>query len=233
MPVEVACEECGSVSEKPPSEADGSNFCGRDCYESHVANTVTLSCDNCGDDFERNESQAERRERSFCSKGCYTEWQETEGPRGEDHWSFESIEIVCDNCGETYFEEPSHAEKYERSFCSKECEQEWKSEHLFGAGEDAPNWRGGHEKHYGETWEEQREKAIKRAGGSCESCGTDEGELRRSPDVHHIKPLRLFDNPDDAHSLDNLIALCPRCHNRFDSRVVLSALLSDGVAGAV
>lgn len=32
------------------------------------------------------------------------------------------------------------------------------------------------------------------------------------PDVHHIKPVRDFDEPQEAHEMTNLITLCKRCH---------------------
>jgi len=41
-------------------------------------------------------------------------------------------------------------------------------------------------------------------------------ELGQKPDVHHIKPFRTFDEPTEAHDLDNLIALCRSCHRNAE-----------------
>ncbi|WP_306438828.1 HNH endonuclease [Natronococcus pandeyae] len=36
--------------------------------------------------------------------------------------------------------------------------------------------------------------------------------MGREPDVHHITPVREFENPQRAHTVDNLISLCRSCH---------------------
>jgi predicted HNH restriction endonuclease len=36
--------------------------------------------------------------------------------------------------------------------------------------------------------------------------------MGREPDVHHITPVRDFDEPQNAHTLDNVICLCRSCH---------------------
>ncbi|AEM55672.1 conserved hypothetical protein [Haloarcula hispanica ATCC 33960] len=52
-------------------------------------------------------------------------------------------------------------------------------------------------------------------------CGTAAEELGRNPDVHHIVPVRLFAAMPalavrDAHTLDNVVSLCPGCHRRAE-----------------
>ena len=36
--------------------------------------------------------------------------------------------------------------------------------------------------------------------------------MGREPDVHHITPVRDFEDPQDAHRLDNVVCLCRSCH---------------------
>jgi hypothetical protein len=47
-------------------------------------NRVTLSCHNCGDEFETVASREERAK--YCSRGCY--YEDMDMPTGEDHWSW-------------------------------------------------------------------------------------------------------------------------------------------------
>jgi|APHM01.1.fsa_nt_gi HNH endonuclease. len=66
---------------------------------------------------------------------------------------------------------------------------------------------------YGPSWPEKREQALKRDGHKCRICGDED-----SPNVHHIKRRRLFEDPDDANTLDNMITLCNSCHGKCEGR---------------
>jgi predicted HNH restriction endonuclease len=87
-------------------------------------------------------------------------------------------------------------------------------------GEGNPNWAGGYEKYYGANWERKRTEALERDGFACLVCGvcTEEHRKRynRGLDVHHVRPIRTFDEPEDANTLDNLVTLCDRCHKRWE-----------------
>jgi len=48
-------------------------------------------------------------------------------------------ELICENCGGTYQEYPSKAER--SRFCSKECKSQWESKNK--TGKNNPNWSGG------------------------------------------------------------------------------------------
>jgi predicted HNH restriction endonuclease len=37
--------------------------------------------------------------------------------------------------------------------------------------------------------------------------------------VHHIKPFREFDHPEEANKPENLIGLCQSCHMKREPRV--------------
>jgi DEAD/DEAH box helicase domain-containing protein len=76
---------------------------------------------------------------------------------------------------------------------------------------------------YGPSWPQAREGARVRDGHRCRQCGAPERE-GRAHDVHHIRPFREFgylpgENRNDrlANDLDNLITLCPTCHQRAES----------------
>ncbi|TFH36265.1 MAG: DEAD/DEAH box helicase, partial [Anaerolineales bacterium] len=76
---------------------------------------------------------------------------------------------------------------------------------------------------YGPSWTQAREGARVRDGRQCRQCAAPERE-GRAHDVHHIRPFREYgfipgENRNDrlANDLDNLITLCPTCHQRAES----------------
>lgn len=89
-------------------------------------------------------------------------------------------------------------------------------------GEDNPAWKGGNSHNYSsKQWRKQREEALERDDYECQACGmtNDEhlNEFGRELDVHHIEPLRTFNDPVDSHDLDNLITLCRPHHREYES----------------
>jgi DEAD/DEAH box helicase domain-containing protein len=76
---------------------------------------------------------------------------------------------------------------------------------------------------YGPSWSQARKAARARDGFICRQCGAPE-RAGRAHDVHHLKPFRTFgyipgENRNDlvANDLDNLVTLCPSCHQRAES----------------
>lgn len=73
----------------------------------------------------------------------------------------------------------------------------------------------------GSDWDTQRQKALERAGWVCEWCGrTNEEELDdigRGLHVHHRVHFREFGKPADANKLDNLLAVCSKCHKTVEN----------------
>ncbi|MFC7075040.1 HNH endonuclease [Haloarcula halophila] len=107
----------------------------------------------------------------------------------------------------------------EVTLCSRDCHSEWLSDGFTGDGH--PNWRGGGIDDYGPGWNAVRERALDRDGNACVVCGDDADDIGRNPDVHHVVPVRLFAASPvlavrDAHTLDNVVSLCPACHRRAE-----------------
>jgi 5-methylcytosine-specific restriction endonuclease McrA len=77
---------------------------------------------------------------------------------------------------------------------------------------------------YGPDWWRYRRKALKRDRGQCRVCGTKFPDFEYGLHVHHITPLREFEDDSDSidyekgHALDNLVTLCPPCHWEFENR---------------
>jgi 5-methylcytosine-specific restriction endonuclease McrA len=86
------------------------------------------------------------------------------------------------------------------------------------SGPDNPNWRGGYSNRYGSGWSIVRDR-IRARDEVCQHCGHDGSEYRL--EVHHIIPVRLFRDVDDAtvsdaHDPENLVLLCNHCHPKAD-----------------
>ena len=86
-------------------------------------------------------------------------------------------------------------------------------------GERNPQWKGGVSDSYGPGWYNAR-KLVRERDSVCQNCGRDGSE--RQLDVHHIIPLRLFDQAENtsiskAHHPGNLVLLCRPCHRRAEA----------------
>jgi 5-methylcytosine-specific restriction endonuclease McrA len=176
------------------------------------------TCDSCGTTFEYYPSE---KEGCFCSE-CVknAEWRHTRQISGADNpnWNGGKLSFDCSVCERPVKRYPSDVTG-EIVLCSRDCHAEWLSEAFTGDGH--PNWRGGGVGEYGPGWRAVREQALDRDDHACVLCGTDADELGRNPDVHHIVPVRLFAamralTVRDAHTLDNVVSLCPSCHRRAE-----------------
>jgi len=89
------------------------------------------------------------------------------------------------------------------------------------SGELNPNWEGGYEPYYGANWYEKRQAARERDGYECVACGMSDKEHGEKYgwelEVHHITPIREFENPENANTLENLITLCRPHHRQYES----------------
>ncbi len=73
---------------------------------------------------------------------------------------------------------------------------------------------------YPANWKQIRERILQRADDCCEFCGVQNHTYRLNPLTGKIARIvltiaHLNHTPEDC-SLDNLRALCQRCHNRYD-----------------
>ncbi|WP_424001579.1 HNH endonuclease [Haloarcula salina] len=185
------------------------------------------TCDICQAPFDYYPSNKSGRYCSECVE--HRSWRDPPQQTGASHpaWKGGKLSFSCDNCD-------SHVERYpsqiqsEIVLCSRDCHAEWLSEAFTGDGH--PNWRGGGVGDYGPGWKAVRERALERDGHACVLCGTDADDLGRNPDVHHILPVRLFAavpalTVRDAHTMDNVVSLCPGCHRRAEFGHVSRAAL--------
>jgi len=161
------------------------------------------TCDLCGTKFARCDSQTTDG-KSYCSEECYG--KTLEGITGEDHSSWkEKVILTCDECGCNYKAYPSDVDRYPHNFCNYDCFVEWET-----SAEETLS--------YGPNWEEIAESVRERDDHTCtyEGCNRTECSDGRKLHVHHIIPLREFENHEQANDKDNLRTLCDEHHRRVE-----------------
>ncbi len=77
---------------------------------------------------------------------------------------------------------------------------------------------------YGPNWPQQRQAARQRDGFRCRHCNAPESS--RQHDVHHLIPFRAFSSYIQANALENLVTLCPACHQKAELAVRVRSGLS-------
>jgi len=153
-------------------------------------------CPVCGEEFEFYPS----RETKTCSPECgYQTF-----PEGEDHGSYDpDAHVECEQCGDT-FEKKYYDKETQGRFCSTECWSEWCDDHP-----ERRDFEG-----YGAGFKNLRRK-IRNRDTVCQICGHDGTEHRL--ECHHIRKVATFENPSDAHTMDNAVLLCASCHRHADA----------------
>lgn len=214
------CQNCG----KGLGDGYGVKYCSQECFhEGHSfagknnpnynGGKVSAECRICGKEFGYYPSD---KKGWYCPE-CVEkeEWRTPPVVTGSDNprWVGGKTEKECNVCGSIVRRYPSGFEN-DVVCCSEECRKIWLSESFTGEGH--PNWKGGGSIHYGKGWRRARLAALDRDGHTCRVCGATRDDLGRNPDVHHIIPVREFADPEDAHTVDNLICLCVTCHRNAD-----------------
>lgn len=210
-----ACRDCGV----PFYDPDGQRILCADCQVPRTGesrwepgNTET-ACIECGATFLHYPSE---KEGLFCPD-CVRDDEVACIPPTSDP-SDGRTTVECAHCQEPHDVFDHTIALQEHFFCDRECYPTWLAEERRQDGvwsaSDNPNWQDGNEWSgpYGTGWSHARKRALDRDEYTCQRCGATRGELGQNPDVHHVKPVRLFDEPAQAHVLENLICLCRNCH---------------------
>lgn len=205
-------------------------YCSESCLKSSVSyagknnpnyegGKRETDCEICGESFEYYPSNKRGKYCQVCVEK--EDWREIPMITGEDHprWNGGKQEYDCAVCGDTIERHPSGVTG-DNVVCSTACHSTLLSEQFTGEGH--PNWEGGgRNEAYGTGWREIRQKALQRDRYKCVNCGKTSAEMGRNPDVHHLKPVREFIDAEhltaeSAHTLDNVVCLCIRCHRKAD-----------------
>jgi 5-methylcytosine-specific restriction endonuclease McrA len=188
------CSECN-----PHSGENNPNFSG---------GKDSSKCLCCGDTIHYYPSAKSGKYCSDCQKERPWVDEDSVNRMGEpSHYGNTEI-VECHHCGENIEKPVSEVE--EKNFCDITCLSEWKSDSYQAEGH--PNWTGGYESEYIKGWWSSKQEVLERDKHQCVMCGKSKEEMGREPDVHHIEPLREFDDLQKAHDPNNLVSLCRQCH---------------------
>jgi 5-methylcytosine-specific restriction endonuclease McrA len=180
---------------------------------------VSVQCTYCGDNFDKIHSRASEHENHFCNSECHKKFlAEMRNVSGENSPSYSGGKEVyqCENCDKNVEKWPSQV--CGDVVCSDKCFNSIHSEKM--SGENHPRWKGGDVK-YGKNWESVREAQIERDYFECVKCGITRSEHLEKYDadlsVHHIIPIRNFDEPENGNFEENLKTLCKSCHRTVEN----------------
>ena len=194
------CKGCGTEFYDPKARKSYCDDCNPNAGQ-HNGNwkdaKETTDCERCGEEFDYYPSD---KDGVYCSD-CVEDADEFLGTHYADVHDIEPVSRTCEFCEEDFQILPCFLRLGGGRFCSDGCQNKWMSEQ-WGDGEAVYNGK----------WRPVRRAALDRDDHTCQHCGKDKSEIGQEPDVHHITPVREFDDPQDAHTLSNVISLCPSCH---------------------
>lgn len=121
----------------------------------------------------------------------------------------EYIDVECFVCGDIHT--VTRTEYSDRFFCSESCLSSYNSSRM--EGESNPRYVDGESqgKSYDSEWRSVRDSVVKRDGGKCVCCG-EKSNLH----VHHIVPVREFEDSCEAHYIENAVTVCASCHRNIE-----------------
>jgi 5-methylcytosine-specific restriction endonuclease McrA len=199
-------EECPSCDDSFKTK-QGMRLHHKEVHNESISGEI-VKCSWCDSKKREPQYKVEDCDTFFCDKECQSKWMK-ENRNSEDNPAYKDTSNICKWCNEKYHVKKSVQKT--SNFCSKECSSSWKSENI--RGDEHPRWQGGYKEYYGWSWDKRREDIQKRDSNNCQNCGLNSQETL---DVHHIVPVRTFDNPNNAHFDENMYQLCDECHKKFE-----------------
>jgi 5-methylcytosine-specific restriction endonuclease McrA len=155
---------------------------------------------------------ASEKYRRKMSKSVRKAWENRPGPmtgrngKSNPNWKGGRF-VTCHKCGKQFWKSPSQLNTMYH-FCSRICVGTQSSERSIKSRQK----KGINP--YTSYWLTISSQVRKRDNHECQICGTRYKKYKLP--VHHVKPISQFDDPIDAHYLNNLVTLCRKCHKRVE-----------------
>jgi len=99
-------------------------------------------------------------------------------------------------------------------YCSYSCSNKERMSRVYQSGPDNPSWTDG----WYSIGKRNKRKARERDKYMCRKC--QKIVKGKAAHVHHMIPERCFDDPNEAHDLNNLVTLCDSCHLKIEWEVI-------------
>lgn len=206
------CKDCEVTFYDPKSRRSYCDDCNPNAGPNNgnwTAAKENTQCNYCGDTFEFYPSNKDGHYCGSCvtaANGLLPENASEPGPR---------LTVSCEYCDANLERRPKQvAENEHGAFCDQNCFGEWLSTNVVGP--DHHQWQGGPNSYSGRWWLVRRQ-ALQRDNHRCQQCGVPAESLGKNPDVHHIVPVREYDDQQAAHRLSNVVTLCRSCHRNVES----------------
>jgi len=167
-----------------------------------------VNCDWCGDTFRTNKYRIENQETHFCDRDCQTSWQ-------ADNWSGDSSprstleEVDCKVCDDAILRPKWQREQNDDFLCSEECR---------GLMMSDLHYKGGYKRDEGKGWRRLKRRTREKYNHTCQACGEKCRDDKHHA-VHHIKPIREFDEATKANFESNVTLLCRHCHKPIETKM--------------
>lgn len=133
------------------------------------------------------------------------------------------IELTCHWCCDV-FTDKDKSKKDRKTFCSKSCRSAYQSDKM--TGKDNPRYIDGESSgaNYGSMWRSVRNETLERDNYACVICDSED-----TLHVHHIIPVRSFDDICQAHYIENTVTLCASCHRcvEYGSKTIPETHISE------
>lgn len=208
------CADCGAAFYDPQSRRTYCDDCHSNAGEANGnwnGGKESANCERCDAPFEYYPST---KEGVYCPE-CVASADEFLGAAHRKE--AERVTTECSQCDDSMNVLQSDLDRGEGRFCSRDCLAIWLSENV--VGEQHHQWQDGETTYRGDWWRVRRE-ARERDSHECRICGTTASDEGRKLDVHHIRPVRAFDDPQNAHRLGNVVTLCRSCHRKAEAGTV-------------
>ena len=194
------CKNCGV-----DYQTKGKSFCSPACHKEFRRSKgySRVECSNCNKTFDKRVGEVliSKNGKHFCTISCSSIYNGAKRGRNK---------IKCSGCELEIERQPSYVEKYNKSFCTTECQNNYSHaayiERWLKGEENGCSGTNGTSTHI-------KRYVLDKQSNKCLKCGTNnswQGEAL-TLELDHIN------GDSKCNKESNLRCLCPNCHSQTDT----------------